>query len=244
MIKRLLTASLLLLVSVQVSAAIISAINTNAEFESGKFADLQGLEWLSLDVTAGKSRSEIDAGFDDLLLNGWQFATRNQAETLVTSLWGGSYSGWSNDNYSGASWFINSFRPLAYSSSGNYEDQYYSKFLFGSDLECSSQIAYTCFGTISTVENYKLDITNATNSTGQHFVLSYTANSGQGGLFYYSQGLNAGDWDDTNIAKSKGDSNSNWGSLLVRASSIPEPSIIALFALGLVGIGIARIRQS
>jgi len=34
------------------------------------------------------------------------------------------------------------------------------------------------------------------------------------------------------------------GQFLVRAVGVPEPSIIALFALGLVGIGIARRRQS
>jgi hypothetical protein len=36
----------------------------------------------------------------------------------------------------------------------------------------------------------------------------------------------------------------NTGTFLVRAAAVPEPSIIALFALGLVGIGFARRRQS
>ena len=34
------------------------------------------------------------------------------------------------------------------------------------------------------------------------------------------------------------------GTFLVRTSAVPEPAIIALFALGLVGIGFARRRQS
>jgi hypothetical protein len=34
------------------------------------------------------------------------------------------------------------------------------------------------------------------------------------------------------------------GTFLVRSSAVPEPSIIALFGLGLVGIGFARRRQS
>ena len=139
------------LICVNISyASIISEINTNTEYSSGKFANLQGLEWLSLDATSGKSRSEIDAGFNNLLLNGWQYATRSQTEILVTSLWGGNYSGWSQDNYSGASWFLNTFSALAYYNNGNYENQFYSKFLFGSEQECSTEVTYTCFGAIST----------------------------------------------------------------------------------------------
>ena len=37
--------------SVQANASIISQINTNTEYSTGLFADLQGFEWLSFDVT-------------------------------------------------------------------------------------------------------------------------------------------------------------------------------------------------
>ena len=50
-IKLILGASLLLIASVQVNAAIINATNTNTEYATGSFANLQGLEWLSLEIT-------------------------------------------------------------------------------------------------------------------------------------------------------------------------------------------------
>jgi len=47
-----------------------------------------------------------------------------------------------------------------------------------------------------------------------------------------------------NIWDAASDPDTSVGTFLVRSSAVPEPSIIALFGLGLVGIGFARRRQS
>ena len=60
---RIILAALVLLVSWQVGAAIIDATNTNTEYSPGKFADLQGLKWLTFDLTQAVSRNAVEAGY-------------------------------------------------------------------------------------------------------------------------------------------------------------------------------------
>ena len=91
-IKLFLGASILLLVSGQVNAGIINIANTNTEYDTGKFADLQGLNWLTLDETQNQSRQSVLDGFGGYIDNGWRYATRNETETLVNSIWGGEIS--------------------------------------------------------------------------------------------------------------------------------------------------------
>ncbi|MCZ6883551.1 MAG: hypothetical protein O7F15_11200 [Gammaproteobacteria bacterium] len=101
-LRAILGTSLLLLVSVQVGAAIINVTNTNTEYAPGLFANLQGLEWLSLDETQNQSRDSLSAGYGGLLADGWRSSTRTETALLLGSLWDGVYSGYSSGNAAGA----------------------------------------------------------------------------------------------------------------------------------------------
>jgi len=61
--------------------------------------------------------------------------------------------------------------------------------------------------------------------------------SDYGDFGYFRDNLTDFGWDGG------ADPSSNIGSFLVRSSAVPEPSIIALFGLGLVGIGFARRKR-
>ena len=65
-------------------------------------AGIEQLEWLELTATQSLSRNEVDALISGGDLAGWRYATRSEVETLYSSLWGGTVSGWSIDNYPGA----------------------------------------------------------------------------------------------------------------------------------------------
>jgi hypothetical protein len=67
-------------------------------------------------------------------------------------------------------------------------------------------------------------------------------------MFFDYDELTATDEDFYNIynvviGSTAGTGASHRGSFLVRASDVPGPSIIALFGLGLVGLGFARRRR-
>ena len=47
-------------------------ISGNHFTKAGKAVDLQGLEWLSLDMTKGYSRTQIENGYFGLIADGWE----------------------------------------------------------------------------------------------------------------------------------------------------------------------------
>jgi hypothetical protein len=69
-IKLILSASILLL-SAQVNASIVNSTNTDTAIGNGRPADLQGLEWLSLDHAINQSRDQIWGNFTDSYGTDW-----------------------------------------------------------------------------------------------------------------------------------------------------------------------------
>ncbi|HFG2245911.1 TPA: hypothetical protein ACGF9S_003386 [Vibrio cholerae] len=143
--KKLFAAALLLTAGFSMSAhaGFISGPKT---FDGGKSVDLQGLEWMPLTYTAGLSRNQVEAagGFTDRFggvwnAGVWRYATRNETETLLGSLWGGRFNGWSHDNFAGAAIFLQWYGAL-------YKDNNLSgsQFIFGADGECYPAMARTC----------------------------------------------------------------------------------------------------
>ena len=214
-IKLILGAAILLLVSGQVNAEIVSASSTNTEYAPGLNADLQGLEWLSLEQTAGLSRYDVEDGFTSAdgttyAPGEWQYATREQTETLLGSLWGG-VNGESQSNYAGADWFVDNFWGLGYDSFASgvrvdgklsnetWTEYDYSSFFFGLDTECNPQLDVGCAG--------RVEAGVTIGNTGI-------------GYFKEEQGLDAGlyDWNyyvpKTEAPTSNG--MGTYGSLLVR----------------------------
>ena len=244
-------ASLLSSVSSFANAGIISGLQKT---DLGKNVDLQGMEWLSLEHTAGLSRFDIENGFTDRYgqvwaAGEWRYATRNQTELLLNSLWGQTWDGWSSDNVDGVNWFLEQFGGLAYdegfgkerinknSDSTDWLSYDYSWFNFGLENECSSISLSTCYGsigvgTITDTSRYA----SATNIKTQDI---YTYNSGERvGYISDRRGADMGN-DQLNSSHKKSRTGQYLGNLLVRNSPIAEvtePSTFVIFALSLLGI--------
>lgn len=255
-------------------AGLISGAHST---DGGKTVALQGLEWMSLEHTANISRNTIEDanGFTDRYgttwaSDDWRYATRVETETLLGSLWGGVYDGWSADNADGAKWFINNFGGIAYDRGyGNNRIDYkhnnfgktqldFSGFYFGLDGDCSTNKKVSCEGIVYHAENYNRNFhqhpninpnLHATNVLTGNYEQSHIANQGEVGRFIETYGLNAGRISDNAII-TKSFSRPYWGSILVRNASsttssqaVSEPQTIALFSLGLLGLGAVRKRK-
>jgi hypothetical protein len=160
---RAILGALVLLVSVQANADIINATNTNTEYAPSLNADLQELEWLSLDETLGQSVDSILGGYGGYIGQGWRYANREETAILLNSLSGG-VSGLSNDPVviSGASWFMeniaNDDRYLTYWS-------LYSYFIYtdlGDDVPCiTPDSPHYCLGRLSTQNHTMPNVSGA-----------------------------------------------------------------------------------
>jgi len=252
-------AVLLVAASVFVNVANAGLISGHHTTDDGKLVALQGLEWMSLDYTANLSRNDIEDGFTDQYgttwaAGEWTYATRAQTENLLGSLWGGNYSGLSNDNSDGASWFIDNFSGLAFdtgfgvdridgkSNTGTVTNRDFSQFFFGSDLECNEfQAISTCIGRVEYAENFFLDF-NAINVSTGNSELSYLSSSGPIGFLEESYGVDMG-YDTINNSTVKHLGFTDVGSLLVRVAKVPEPSTIAIFSLALIGLVSRQVKS-
>ncbi len=248
-LKVILGTSVLLFSSI-INAAIINITNTDTSLNNGNFADLQGLEWLSLDETRGLSRIEIEANVGGFLDDNWRYANQLEVSLLFSSIWGGNHiDGWSDDNYDGAQWFKENFSMLGYDTfqdnnwiEGSYTDSYktnhdYSNFIYGSETDCLIIFDCTIWGKIILMESYYKDVSSINTDNGSLYITE--SGTAVGWIRDSSAHLAPSNYPHNETAKTY--SNNSVGSFLVRATSVPEPSIIALIFTGLFGLGFARV---
>jgi hypothetical protein len=230
------------------NASVISLSNTNTEYDTGLFANLQGLEWLSFDETLNIPRSDIESGYNNLITDGWRNATRIEAETLITSLWGGLVDQWSSTNYEGANWLLSNFGYTQFSSlEGNATNYARARFVYGNAGECSQVLERICYGTIEAFDNNPGDLTGYINDGNWTFATTYLANTGQAGYFSDYYGLDTDRLDDgNNTVTPPIYNNQPYASLLVRTPSpVPVPAAAWLFGTGLIGlIGFSKRRKA
>lgn len=241
--KKLLTAALVLTAGLSMSAHA-SLISGPITFDGGKLVNLQGLEWMPVTYTAGLSRDDVELGFSDVTKEwgkgGWRYATRNETNLLLGSLWGGRYDGWSYDNFAGASKFLEIFGHTWI----NNEDNFVSAFLFGEVGACNVNFPSVCYGQVGQYKNYPYEYTAMDKLYNWLSTTSYVP--GQAGMGWFS--------DDHGVDMARGgvdvavgmnDSSSILGSLLVRSGDTPvatvsSPAALSLLALGLCGLLLRR----
>lgn len=268
-IKLILGASILLFTSIA-NAAIINAFNTNTEYAPHLNADLQGLDWLTLDNTLGESPNTVNGLLDTYEGGGWRYATRLETETLTGSLWGGTISGFSLDNANGARWFNDIFSVTWSTPSSYFPVLDYSDFFFGAPGDCDPDLSLTCYGSVRSLTRGPLpgQIPAVRVSDGE-VVIQELVPFESYGFFTDTWGLNAGlyDWNSTRLNTLE---SATLASLLVRTNcsefpgdgetggefpgggatdgcfpgKVPEPPAILLFGIGLIGlIGFTRRRK-
>ncbi len=248
------------------NAGLISGSHTT---DGGKTVDLQGLDWLSFEHTAGLSRNDVESGFTDTYgtswdANYWRYATRSETEILLGSLWDQKWDGWSGSNFDGANWFLSAFSGLGYDTGygtsrvdgkrndSAFTNHDYTNFFFGADKECNDDTSVGCFGQVAATEQFNSTI-ESFDVTEMRSYNSYCNYCGDtvAGHFMDQLGLNSGR-TDSNATQSKGRLGQDWGSLLVKnnlptpnsgSTSVPEPSTLAIFALGIMGLASRRFKK-
>jgi len=140
------------------SLSYINASNTNTQYGSGMFANLQGLDWLAFGETKDKTRTEIEGGYKNLLSDGWRYATRNETAALLTSI-SPIQSFFSPSTYYGNGWFRDIFDVS--SSAGKYD------FFYGSTGECSSSANESCLGAYSILDFFGSPLSEFSNNYGR-----------------------------------------------------------------------------
>lgn len=240
-------AVVLLIASGQSLAAIISEGNVSTEYATGQFANLQGLEWLSLDETQNQSRISVTAGFGGFIADGWRYATRAETAILLGSLWDHVYDGYSLSNAPGAKWFIDNFGALNTGSNSSFTGISETGFFFGNLNECGDISRPYCQGDVRYAEVANSDRFGFSVLTLQSEFIG-SANTGPYGAFYEVGGVDMG-LTDFNQDISANNSSGVAGSLLVRTDSTVPPSVVSLpttvwlFISGMIGLaGLYRQR--
>jgi hypothetical protein len=188
--------------------------STNSHTTSdGSVVNLSGLDWLSWDVTTGQSRTDIENGFMGLLDDGWRYATVMEYKTMMESVFDTHY-GWSVDNSDGALWLYSNLYGHSEDRSKNYIQMYT---WYGDDAECG--ITRSCMG------HFRFQ------STSGHISSNIT------------HGWSVTEQNDGRNTKDKTNPNLLFASALVRANVVPEPSILAILALGMIGLASRRFKQ-
>jgi hypothetical protein len=241
--KKLFAAALLLTAGFSMSAHA-GLISGPITFDGGKSVDLQGLEWMPLTYTAGLSRNVVEGnnGFTDNFggswkKGDWRYATRNETEKLLGSLWGGRYDGWSYDNFVGASTFFQLFGATV-----RYSDAYNgSFFMFGNFEQCDAPTEYTCVGQVRMYQSYPGELWAPDRQNEWQQTLSYNPAFHEGMAYF----LESGGVDMSRHARNDtypmGWNSTQIGSLLVRdVDTVSSPAPLSLFALGLCGLLLRR----
>ncbi|MBA6291240.1 PEP-CTERM sorting domain-containing protein [Colwellia sp. MB3u-70] len=202
--------------------ALVVSANTTAGIISstdghstsdGSVVNLSGLDWLSWDVTTGQSRTSVENGFGGLLDDGWRYASVMEYKTMMESVFD-TYTGWSSDNVDGAEWLYGNLYGHTEVNSHNFLQ--YNNF-YGDDLACTNSPLDSCYG---------------------HFRFnSYTGDLAAMSRGWSNANHNSGEYG---ISKSR---DGRYASVLVRATSVPGPSTLAIFALGMIGFASRRFKK-
>ena len=216
-----------LVVSANATAGIISSTDSHTTSD-GSVVNLSGLDWLTWDVTTGQSRTNIEDGFEGLLDDGWRYATVTEYKTMMESVFD-THNGWSDENKDGARWIYNNlsgrtddtgyghieFRNYWGAKSARFSNYY------GADSECHVGLVWSCFGSM-------------------YFQAGRLRPVG-----YIKSGWSS--WHDNSgyVKRPKAHMKEieAVSSALVRANVVPEPSTLAIFALGMIGLASRRFKK-
>ncbi len=209
-----------------VAALAFSSVSSATIVDMGNYQydDQTGLEWLDLSLTDGLSIGTALAAY-----SGWTLATQDQFSTMFE---------WYN-GVAGADTSVLGFTGSGYqnSLSGGYES------LRGSDgASYLSNQFFSDFGiTLSTSSGYSEYATaygwyregSAVRLGGVHAIDYYNSNSDAITAYY-----------DHYYDYSYLNGHSSVGNFLVRAATtVPEPSVIALLGTGILALGVVRRRR-
>jgi len=223
--------------------ALVCASTTHATIvnEAGgginwNYDDVTGKDWLDLTHTRGKSFSQITANFA-----GWTVANESLWHTMYVNNYDGILDG------SAFGYEVGQTDPSGYETS-HHVDADFSSLSFLSDFGATRR---DDFGTYSHIYSYGWMFDAAIDRA-----VPTVGDLRMGGLFAVDQHdfrfadtiFNYVDYAGSYGAylSSPDSAATAFGWYLVRdhGAAVPEPSIIALFSLGLVGIGFVRRRRS
>jgi len=173
-----------------------------------------GLDWLDLNRTIGRSYSDVSGSFINGEFAGWRYATANELNGLVSSAAGYSTS---SDKFSNTYTFFTEVNDV--SAADLLNDLLGTTFETGTGLRRVS-------GTLGDVSSWP--------QGGRHIT---------GVIWDDDRSSNSEDWFRIHDAGTyDGQTYDTFGSYLVRATQVPEPSGLALLIFGLSFFGFFRIK--
>jgi hypothetical protein len=198
-----------------------------------------GLEWLQWDYTVGQSIDTALAGAATTAYGGgWALASNTQMAGLFNTFGFGAFGTDENTHYyESDAWNVTEVAAT--------DNELMFILMFGDTykLERKTHECYWIFPQFQCKKQAKAYFGSDADDAGlfhKAFVVDdFINNNGYGSM--YRDGYV---WMTSAVKRSTTAGFADTGVALVRSVTVPEPSIIALFGLGLVGIGFARRRRS
>ncbi len=186
-----------------------------------------GLVWMDFGVTNGKSLLEVEGELSTTFA-GWRLATESEVKHLASDLFAG-LSGWNPDAY-GSGW----------GGTSNYDGN------FLADI-------FAVWGYSGTDNYWYFDDKGAIQDRPVVWSQArFRRDDGMVAELYFGEGADTGAgvkngtvalWGE-HISWPEDASYFALGTLLVKSSSVPEPSPLILLGLSLLGLGVARRRRN